>query len=67
MLKDHGGNVLTGAQSEEDVKAETRFIPPTIIENPRLDSRLMTEEIFGPILPIVTMKNIDEGIKLIRD
>jgi aldehyde dehydrogenase (NAD+) len=47
------------------VKAETRFIPPTIIENPRLDSRLMTEEIFGPILPIVTMRNIDEGIKLI--
>ena len=48
------------------VDAETRFIPPMIISDVADDSRLMTEEIFGPILPIVTYKKIDEAIGLVN-
>jgi aldehyde dehydrogenase (NAD+) len=40
-----------------DVKE--RYIEPTLILNPRDDSLLMKEEIFGPILPIIEWDNID--------
>jgi aldehyde dehydrogenase (NAD+) len=35
----------------------TRFIEPTIIDNPALDSPVMTEEIFGPVFPMITMSD----------
>ena len=35
--------------------AATRFIEPTIIDNPPLDSPVMTEEIFGPVFPMITI------------
>ena len=46
----------------DDSKA--KYIPPTFILNPGLDSEVMNEEIFGPILPILRVKNIDEAIKI---
>jgi aldehyde dehydrogenase (NAD+) len=48
-LKD--GEVVYGGASDD----ETRFIEPTILDNVALDSPVMTEEIFGPVLPMVTM------------
>ena len=39
-----------------------RFIEPTLIDNPPLDSPVMTEEIFGPVFPIITIDN--EGVIL---
>ncbi|MBO5979096.1 MAG: aldehyde dehydrogenase [Bacteroidales bacterium] len=36
--------------------AETRFIEPTLIDNPPLDSPVMTEEIFGPVFPVITIE-----------
>jgi len=43
------------------------ILQPTIVLNPRKDSELMNEEIFGPIFPILTYSNIDEAIQYIRD
>ena len=45
------GDIIYGGGSD----AETRYIEPTIIENMSLDSPLMTEEIFGPVFPMVVM------------
>jgi acyl-CoA reductase-like NAD-dependent aldehyde dehydrogenase len=42
------------------VNSKERYICPTIIKNPSLDSKLMKEEIFGPVLPILTFKNSDD-------
>ena len=57
LLKDnHGGNVLYGGT----IKKESRFISPTVIEEPKKDSKMMQEEIFGPILPIFYYSNIEE-------
>ena len=42
------------------------FIEPTLIDDVRLDSPIMQEEIFGPILPIITYDTIDEAIGIIR-
>lgn len=40
---------------------------PAVILNPLQDSPVMQEEIFGPILPVVTYRNIDEAIKYVND
>ena len=33
-----------------------RFIEPTILMNPPLKASIMTDEIFGPLLPIITVR-----------
>ncbi|AWK06953.1 aldehyde dehydrogenase [Flavobacterium crocinum] len=43
-------NVLFGGESD----ANKLYIAPTLLEEPELDSPVMKEEIFGPILPILT-------------
>ncbi len=46
------GDIIYGGSTD----ASQRFIEPTLIENVSLDSPLMTEEIFGPIFPVVTIE-----------
>ena len=48
-LKD--ADILYGGATD----ASQRFIEPTLIDNPPLDSPVMTEEIFGPVFPIITI------------
>ena len=50
------GKIIYGGRTD----ATTRFIEPTIIEDVALDSPLMTEEIFGPVFPMIT---IDDNFK----
>ena len=45
------GDIIYGGSTD----SAQRFIEPTLIENVALDSPLMTEEIFGPVFPIITM------------
>ena len=44
---------------------EDKNLLPSVILNPSLESGLMKEEIFGPILPVYTYKNIGEAIQFI--
>lgn len=44
-----------------------RFIEPTIVVDVKRNDPVMQEEIFGPILPIITVANIEEAIKYIND
>lgn len=39
-----------------------RYIAPTLIDNPPLDSPVMVEEIFGPMLPIITVRILNPGV-----
>lgn len=57
-----GGERICGGGINKEIK----YVEPTIILNPKMDSEAMTDEIFGPILPIVTFSNIDEAIKLVN-
>jgi len=41
-------------------------IAPTILVGPNLDSTLMTEEIFGPILPIISFNQFEEAFSFIE-
>lgn len=49
-----------------DFKAEERYISPTILSNVTLDSSVMQEEIFGPILPVMSYKTLDEAIAIVQ-
>lgn len=40
---------------------------PTLLQNVPPESRIMQEEIFGPILPIITYDTLEEAIKFIQD
>ena len=47
------GKIIYGGRTD----ASDRFIEPTLIEGVALDSPLMTEEIFGPIFPVITLND----------
>lgn len=43
-----------------------RYIAPTVLDKPALDSPLMQEEIFGPILPVLEYDNLEDAIAFIN-
>ncbi|MFC5654871.1 aldehyde dehydrogenase family protein [Streptomyces nogalater] len=45
----------------------TKYLAPTVLADVDPDSPVMREEIFGPILPIVTVSGLDEAIGFIND
>jgi len=46
---------------------QKKIIVPTVILDPLISSRVMNEEIFGPILPVITVKTHDEAIAIINN
>lgn len=60
LLKE--GKIHTGGEMD----AQERFLPPTIIDDVTPDFQIMQEEIFGPILPVMTFGHIDEAIDYIN-
>ena len=63
LLKNHGGEVVFGNEKAPDDKN----LKPTLILNPKKDSKVMTEEIFGPLYPCFTYKKLDEAIEYINE
>ena len=57
-----GGKLITGGQTD-DVE---RFIAPTLIEGMSKNAAIMCEEIFGPLLPIITFTDLDEVISYVN-
>ncbi|MDQ1785130.1 aldehyde dehydrogenase, partial [Staphylococcus aureus] len=55
-------NIVFGGHSDED----ERYIEPTLLDHVTNDSAIMQEEIFGPILPILTYQSLDEAIAFIH-
>ena len=53
------GKIVSGGGSD----AATRFIEPTLMDEVPLDSPLMTEEIFGPVFPMITLDDKDNSFK----
>lgn len=56
------GDVMIGGQSDRD----DLYIAPTILANVSLDDEVMKEEIFGPILPIITWQTEKEILDIVR-
>ena len=49
-----------------ELEADSKYIAPTIVSDVSNKASLLNEEIFGPILPIVTYKTLDEAIAYIN-
>ncbi|HLQ73542.1 MAG TPA: aldehyde dehydrogenase [Bacillota bacterium] len=60
-----GGKVMTGGK-RVDTDAGC-FYEPTVITNVAQDSDIVQKEVFGPVLPVVTFKDLDEAIELAND
>lgn len=56
------GDILFGGNYSKD----NLYIQPTLLYNVGLDSKVMNEEIFGPILPILEYSNLDEVISFVK-
>jgi aldehyde dehydrogenase (NAD+) len=56
--KAKGATVLTGGTFDE----KEHFIAPTLLENVPTDAKVMQEEIFGPLLPVMTFTSLDDVI-----
>jgi succinate-semialdehyde dehydrogenase/glutarate-semialdehyde dehydrogenase len=56
-----GAEVTTGGQA---IEGEGSFFAPTVIKNVQPGSEILTEEIFGPVLSIITFKDEDEAIRI---
>ncbi|MEV5680100.1 aldehyde dehydrogenase family protein [Streptomyces sp. NPDC052179] len=57
------GRTVTGGAHDRD----TKYIAPTVLADVAPDAPVMREEIFGPILPIVTVDGLDGAIAFIND
>ncbi|WP_266366127.1 aldehyde dehydrogenase family protein [Tellurirhabdus rosea] len=57
-----GATITLGGRT----RAEDNFIEPTVVENVTDSMRIMQEEIFGPVLPVVTYRSNEEVVKLIN-
>lgn len=56
------GQVVTGGETDR----ESRYIAPTILRNVDVNSTLMTEEIFGPILPVISIATIQAAVDFVN-
>lgn len=57
-----GARVETGGETD----AGERYIAPTVLSGVRPDAPVMREEIFGPILPVLTVGSIDEALAFVN-
>ncbi|KAJ2928248.1 hypothetical protein H1R20_g8864, partial [Candolleomyces eurysporus] len=62
LLDGTKGTVVIGGEVDEQGK----YIAPTIVKDVPGDDSLMSEEIFGPLLPIVPVEDIDEAIRYVN-
>jgi aldehyde dehydrogenase (NAD+) len=56
------GEIVFGGDSA----ADERYLGPTVLADVPRDSAIMQQEIFGPILPLVTVTDLDDAIRFIR-
>jgi aldehyde dehydrogenase (NAD+) len=60
LLKE--GDIIIGG----DTNLAERYIAPTVIDNVSLNHKIMGEEIFGPILPVIEYEDLTEAISIVN-
>jgi acyl-CoA reductase-like NAD-dependent aldehyde dehydrogenase len=64
-VKAKGYSVPLGGTIDESLAGN--FVPVTVVDNPPEDSRIVQEEPFGPILPIIAFDDVDEVVAKAND
>ena len=59
--KDNGYKFLTGG--DKDPSGTGYYVPITILDNPPEDARIVAEEQFGPVMPLMKFGSVDEVIE----
>lgn len=54
-------NIILGGKAD----VQGRFLEPTLVDEPKPTSRLMQEEIFGPVLPIIGVDSVQEAARFV--
>jgi aldehyde dehydrogenase (NAD+) len=58
-----GGTPVVGGET----RADERYVAPTVLRDVAPGSPVMTEEIFGPILPVIPVTDVDEAIGFVNE
>ncbi|KAF9940085.1 Aldehyde dehydrogenase [Modicella reniformis] len=62
LMQNKSGQIVIGGQADED----DLYIAPTVISDVARDDTLMEEELFGPLLPIIRVADVDDAIEYIN-
>ncbi|EMD33385.1 hypothetical protein CERSUDRAFT_117998 [Gelatoporia subvermispora B] len=62
LLEDTQGTVVFGGE----VDVEHKYVAPTVVRDVTERDSLMSEELFGPVLPIIPVEDVDEAIAIIN-
>ncbi|WP_285813494.1 aldehyde dehydrogenase [Staphylococcus sp. Marseille-Q6910] len=62
LLQLHESDIILGGETDED----ELYVAPTLLDGITFDSKIMEDEIFGPVLPIITYDEFDEAVESIR-
>ena len=65
-IREGASLLLDGRNSEIPGYEKGNFIKPTILENLSLKGELVQTEIFGPVMSLLPMKELDEAIEFIN-
>ena len=64
--REDGAEIISINPDGETLESSARKIPPTLILRPNPTLGLMQEEIFGPILPVLSYEKIEEAIEFVQ-
>lgn len=67
MIDEARAGGATILQPDMGETGNVRKIPPTIVLDPPLESKLMQEEIFGPVLPVLGYETLNGAISFVND
>lgn len=62
--EDEGATLLTGGDEPDGISTDGYFVEPTVFTDVEPNMRIAQEEIFGPVLGIIPVGSIEEGIEI---
>lgn len=65
LIESSKGELVLGGPHEAD--QASKFIPLTVFKNVRADDSIMSEEIFGPVLPVVPVEDVQEAVRFVNE
>jgi len=65
--REKGATVIACNPADEDMDTGTRKMPIHLVLNATEDMKVMQDEIFGPILPVMATKSLDDALTYIND
>jgi coniferyl-aldehyde dehydrogenase len=61
-----GARIQVAGDDDKQQLAKERRVPLTVVTNTSPDMKIMQEEIFGPLLPIVASETLDDAMKYVQ-